>query len=246
MQHISELTQTIRPGKNGWAASPVERVRQAQRVTLDQLDENHHPLVKKAMAAARGWASRKIGGVENASLILVATQVYGKDGKPDPGRTGYGCGKTHIAQAVQWSSYTMLEDGTPVAPAGKFFAAADLLELLGEGNTMRELVPPGVDTVNGRIGGVPVLVIDDVGSEGTLHYVAKEAQADEKRARYFRIIDYCYQHKISVVITANLSLTELAGHVGGRAWSRLLEMAPAGSMVDMTGVPDYRRKTGGR
>lgn len=240
MEKIASIAARIKPEKSNGSAPPPPKPK-AERVTLDTLDPSHHPAVKKAIDAARAWSSRKISGVENASLVLVAGPVKG-----DPTRTGYGCGKTHIARAIQWSSYAMLEDGTPVAPAGKFFTAADLLELLGSGNTIRELVPPAVDTIHGRVGGTPVLVIDDVGTEGVLPFVAKEAQGYERQTRYFRVINYCYEHKISVVITGNMRLSELQEHIGGRAWSRLLEMAPAGFMIDLTGVPDYRRKTGGR
>ena len=94
------------------------------------------------------------------------------------------------------------------------------------------------------------MLIDDVGTEGALEFVAERRQEAEMHARYFKAIDYCYQQGIGVLMTSNLPLTGngkvLADHIGGRAWSRLLEMAPAGLMVDMSGVPDYRRKAGGR
>lgn len=246
MQHLSEVTAngkyTTIPG-----SPPPVTPSHPQRVTLDQLDPNVHPKMKAAIAAARRWASLKIGGDDRASLVLVASPMKLRDGKPDMNHTGYGCGKTHIARAVQWASYTALEDGTPVAPAGRFYMARDLIELIGSGNTMQELAPPPVQTSDGGyVGGTPVLVIDDVGTEGTLRYIAKEAQEYEMHARYFMAINYCYEHHISVVITGNMTIDGLAQHIGGRAWSRLQQMAPSGMILDMTGVPDYRRKEGGR
>lgn len=246
MEHISELTENghfkTLPG-----AGPDPTPEHPQRVTLEQLDESVHTKVQSAVSAARRWASLKISGVDRVSMVLVATGVMLPNGEPDRERTGYGCGKTHIAKAIQWASYIALDDGTPVAPAGRFYVARDLIELLGAGNTMQELAPPPVKTSDGgRVGGTPVIVIDDVGTEGVLPYVAKGAQSHELHARYFSVINYCYDKHISVVITANMSIDELARHIGGRAWSRLQQMAPAGLMLDMTGVPDYRRKAGGR
>lgn len=244
-KHIAQLNPNgepeIIPGKP--LSTAVEH---PKRVTLDQLDENHHPMLKRAIAAARRWASLKIGGMANVSLVLVAGPLHDKNGAPDLARTGYGCGKTHIARAIQWASYQRLDDGTPVAPAGRFYTAQHLMELLSDGNHMADLAPAGVDTVHGRVGGTPVLVIDDVGAEGVIRYVAKELQDYQKTSRYFQIINYCYERRISLVITANLRIGALAEHIGGRAWSRLLEMAPPGLIVDMTGVPDYRIKKGGR
>jgi hypothetical protein len=245
MKHVSEIVKEQQPGEQ-WNSLPLAPQRTVERVTLDQLDAGYHPMVARAINSARAWASRKIAGVENASLVLVASPIYRPDGKPHPERTGYGVGKTHIARAIQWASYVQLEDGPPVAPAGRFFTASDLMELLGSGNIMSELVPAGTETTNGRIDGTPVLVIDDVGTEGILPYISSKSQDYEKQARYFEIINYCYTRKTSVVITANMTLEDLAQHVGGRSWSRLQEMAPSGFMIDLTGVPDYRKKKGGR
>lgn len=90
------------------------------------------------------------------------------------------------------------------------------------------------------------MVIDDVGAEGVLEFVGKEHQVVERQARYFRFIDHCYANDIPGVITTNLPLAELAAHLGRRAWDRLMQMAPAGQMVDMSGVPSWRVKAGGR
>lgn len=217
-----------------------------KRPTIDELDTSHHPLVEAAVKAAKEWAVRKIGGFETISLVLVATQKKNKDGSLDPYCTGYGVGKTHIARCIQWSSYHYIDDHEPVAPNGQFYTAADLMELLGDGQEMEDLAPPWTDTSYGRFGGTVALVIDDVGTEGILPYVAAADQEREIRTRYFKAINYCYRRKISVVLTANMRLEMLGYHIGGRAWSRLMEMAPAGFMVDMTGVPDWRRRQGGR
>ena len=40
--------------------------------------------------------------------------------------------------------------------------------------------------------------------------------------------------------------SDLARHVGPRAWSRLMQMCPRGYIVSLWSVPDYRRRLGGR
>ena len=241
MEHISEIAKAQQPGED-WYTPPENGQKPVERVTLGQLDASHHPKVAKAIQAAHAWQSRKIGGQGNAALVLVAKGMTRADGKADLDRTGYGVGKTHIAKALQWASCYYLDD-EPIAPAGMFYTAQDILKRVGD-ELMSEIAPPRSD----KRPGTPVLVVDDVGSEGVLSYVAHQAQEMERHARYFQIFDYCYksERNISVVVTANLSLDELAQWVGGRAWSRLQEMAPAGFMLDLTGVPDYRRRRAGR
>ena len=51
-------------------------------------------------------------------------------------------------------------------------------------------------------------------------------------------------------MTTNLAAagddSDLARHVGRRAWSRLMQMCPRGYIVSLWSVPDYRRRLGGR
>lgn len=204
-----------------------EDQKEIEPVTLTTLDTSHE-MVKEAVAAARRWQRRKRTH-PRASLVLTATHT-------DQRSTGKGVGKTHIARAIFWSErYVSLDTGEVVGSANKFYEADDIVSRLNDKETMYQIV-----------GSSPVLVIDDVGTEKTLKYISAAEQKHEMASIYFQIVNYCYVKNISLVLTANLSLDELAQHVGGRAWSRLLEMAPGGQMLDLTGVPDYRRLKGGR
>jgi DNA replication protein DnaC len=189
-------------------------------VTLDTLTVTH-PTIQQAIDAARAWARRKNDGYRDASLVLCGP---------------VGTGKTHIARAILWAAYVCLEDGEVVAPAGQFYIANDLIANLDSEARLPDVIR----------GDSHVLVIDDVGSEGTIQFVAATRQADEIQARYFRVIDFCYQRQISLVITSNLTIGGLEDHLGRRSWSRLQEMAPTGFILEMGGVPDYRRIRSGR
>ena len=235
MEHIGTIAQGYKlPAGNNPAKRPGKPAYSPpERATLAQLDTTVHPMIALAVQSARKWQERRRQN-PNASLVLVASGVDG-----DINRTGYGCGKTHIARSILWSICLLHDDGTPVAPVGKFHTAADLLELLSEG---------GEHEIAALLGSAPILVIDDVGSEGVLQFIKGDPniQTHERQARYFRAVDYCYRKGIAVIITSNLSFPALSAHVGGRCWSRLMEMAPAGFMLDLTGVPDWRRVSSGR
>lgn len=207
--------------------SEQQRGRVIQRASLSDLDQTND-LIADAVQMVYQWRDRKQNGHDDASLVLCGP---------------YGTGKTHIARAVLWSMcYTV--DNSPVAPMGKFFHAADLLLKLSP--TKTEWGGSEVPRPTDFIGTVPIVVIDDVGSEQAIPFVAKEDQMAEVQARYFRVIDYCYQWNISLVITSNLSIPQLEQHLGGRSWDRLSEMAPKDFMTDLTGVPSWRQKESGR
>lgn len=219
MDKAAEIAKRVFPGRH-WQQPQPQRQRPAERVMLDTLEKNSDGIVA-AVNAAKAWAVRKNGGAADASLIFSGP---------------VGTGKTHIAKAILWSIYNSLDDGTPVAPVGRFFTADDLIQAMEPGARPGTMIPQDC----------PVIIIDDVGSEQNVPYVATEQQTNEIQNRYFKVIDYCYTWQVSIVITTNLSLNELAGRVGKRCWSRLQQMAPAGFMIDMTGVPDWRRKESGR
>jgi DNA replication protein DnaC len=235
MQHIKDLAAAVMKSATNEPdaripASEQRKGRVIERATLAELDTSH-PTMKAAVAMVRAWADRKTSGHQDASLVLVGP---------------YGTGKTHIARAVLWSISYTVEDGTAIAPAGRFFHASDLMLKLAPTNTDwggQQVVRPSE-----FIGNAPIVVIDDIGSEGVIPFIGVDSdkQAAERQARYFRVIDNCYQWNISLVITSNLSIAQLEQHLGGRCWDRLCEMAPKGFMFDLTGVPSWRQKVSGR
>lgn len=201
---------------------PAPPRRRFQRVLLRDIDTSVHAQVKRAVGGAQLWLEARKNGNRRASLVLIARGVD-KDTC-----TGYGCGKTHIARACLHTDCWVV-DGEPVAAVGRFYIATDLMEELGTGIPLSRLAETG-----------STIVIDDVGTEETLEYISAAAQDHERQARYFRIVNHCYENHISVIVTGNLSTGELIQRIGGRAWSRLQQMCPPGCIVDMTGVPDYR------
>lgn len=235
MQSLADVVRDSRPTPGPRWVAPREggNPAVAQAARLSELDTSH-PTVALAVAAARQWAERmKESNERGPSLILSGPN---------------GTGKTHIARSILWSITTVAVDSDGSAmpgsrrPRGRFYHAGELLAALGPDDEMG-----GALTAVGHvIGSAPVVIIDDVGAEGTLAYVKGEYQEHERQMRYFRIVDWAYANGVPLVLTTNLSLQTLAAHVGPRVWDRLMEMAPAGQMVDMSGVPSWRVKAGGR
>ncbi len=126
-----------------------------------------------------------------------------------------------------------------VLPGGVWLTAPELMEQMDDKEfSVRELIGSPVTT--------KVVVIDDVGREGELRFSKRdETQLVEKQARYYRVINYCYELfqqgcGISLIVTSNLRLKALAEFLGGASWTRLLQMAPNGCVRDLTGVRNYR------
>lgn len=237
MQAIGQMITDTKPTPGaGWRV-PQESgaVKELRRVFLADLDATVHPLVGTAISAARRWAERYKGEEDKAPSLVLA-------GPP-------GVGKTHIAKSIWWAvcQSAVDDNGRKIPgserPLGRFLTAADLMAELDpqRQDHYQEAIP-----VSLVLGTSPLIVIDDVGAEGVLAYIGKEYQEHERQARYFRLIDFCYGSDIPVIITTNLEIPKLAAHVGPRVWDRLNQMAPAGQMVSMFGVPSWRVKAGGR
>ena len=217
MEHVKNISAKFDDDPPEWDGNAT-----FQRVMLGDLDRTVHPMMVKACKAASDWSIARRNGNRRASLVLFATE------QDRQRATGYGCGKTHIALASLhcdcWGA-----GNDEVGPVGRFYDSSEMMDELGKRQPLSNIAKP--DTI---------MVIDDVGAEQTLEYVAAGAQEIEMQNRYFRIINHAYSENVSIIITANLSLANLMLRLGGRAWSRLQQMCPPGCIVDMTGVPDYR------
>jgi len=225
---IRTITTRMRKREYTFVDIPDEPEKQPPiRPTLDELDTSN-PLVRQAVGAARSWAQRKRDGDGNASLVLCGP---------------VGTGKTHIAKAMLWS-IAYVVDGQPVSPVGKFFQATDLMTAFTP--SKNEFGLTETPLASSVIGVAPIVVLDDVGSEQSIPFIRGDYQAIERAMRYFRLVDYCNENEVSLVVTSNLAPSDLGLHMGRRAWDRLGEMAPRGYIVDLAGVSSWRQSRSGR
>lgn len=231
MQKISTIPAPTVTATQVVARPASERT--VSRPRLSEIKTGHHPKVGQAVQMAKNWNQRR--KEQPTSIVLVAADS-GRSGV-----TGKGVGKTHIAKCCLWAAGAYFVGGQPIAPAGAFLMADELMHELGD-----KRLAPSRKIARLVRQNTPVLVIDDVGTEEKSPYLNDQAWQIQRRLRYFVAINHCYENDIPMIITSNLRLAELARHIGDRAWSRLNEMAPKGFMLDLTGVPDYRLKKAGR
>lgn len=130
---------------------------------------------------------------------------------------GYGCGKTHLAVAI---ANGCVERGQPVL----FITVPDLLDHLRA--AFAPSSPAAYDTRFEEVRTVPVLILDDLGTESSTSWVQE---------KLFQIFNYRYNAQLPTVITTNHELEEIPL----RLRSRLVDLDLA-RIVSIT-APDYRR-----
>lgn len=220
------------------------------------IEYNEQQLLQQAIDLAKQWLSswqNKPGQsfvITSGAVGEKAMQVQeGEQWQPIGAHhfSGFGNGKTTIAEALFYGCGVMTINEVEQAqelciyPAGKLRSAREWMLMQSETDFSLDKF-----LFSEQLGKPRVILIDDVGREGSIPFVRSTEQASEIQTRYYDLINYCYRQKLSVIMTSNYRLNELATFLGGATWSRLLEMVPDGFMIDITGVRDYRPIAGGR
>lgn len=134
---------------------------------------------------------------------------------------GYGCGKTHLAAAI---ANDCVKRGEPVL----FITVPDLLDHLRA--TFAPSNPddhvPAFDARFDQIRTVPVLILDDLGTESATSW------AQEK---LYQVFNYRYNARLATVVTTNYELEDIPL----RLRSRIVD--PDLTKIVSIIAPDYRR-----
>lgn len=220
------------------------------------IEYNEQQLLLQAIDLAKQWLS-SWQNKPGQSFVITSGAVGEKAMQVQEGErwqpigahhfSGFGNGKTTIAEALFYGCGVMTINEVEQAqelciyPAGKLRSAREWMLMQSETDFSLDKF-----LFSEQLGKPRVILIDDVGREGSIPFVRSTEQASEIQTRYYDLINYCYRQKLSVIMTSNYRLNELATFLGGATWSRLLEMVPDGFMIDITGVRDYRPIAGGR
>lgn len=254
-----ELAQDYMPDIRNYKTIPLPVVRKAtiadvrreyELASLDQLTTNHMSQQQKEwfnglVANVKRWREA-VKTTPYESFIISSKEV--------------GIGKTHIAKAIMTTFSSIVgdleyQDDVPqfkLWKRAKMYTAPELIRQIGiEGMGISTLIPAKVKCI----------IIDDLGREGYIDYVKADQQANEKRRRYFELINYMYEHRrkarlgyagrvereaTALFITTNLSTVEIKELMGDAAYSRLLHLCPIGNIYEINGLDDYRRVATGR
>lgn len=237
---------TTRPAQS---ARPVDEselkkyfgLKSLDELTVSHMRDSQAMQFNSVLAGVRQWRD-DVRSRPGLSAIIASHQV--------------GIGKTHIAKSVMSSFCEIITehnqpphiaaDGSPnfrLAKRGKMYTARNIMDAWSEDGVVNlwELVKPHYT----------IVIIDDVGREGTLKYIKHEEQLTEKQNRYYQLINFCYERNeanrpVSLFITSNLTLDRLAAFFGDATWSRLNQMAPRGYMWQLSGLEDFRMVASGR
>ncbi len=158
------------------------------------------PGVKRAFARAYAYAQNPQGW-----LILFGN---------------YGCGKTHLAAAV--ANVALQRDRVVL-----FTIVPDLLDHLR--STFGPNSDVGYDVRFETIREVPLLVLDDLGTENTTPWA---------REKLYQIMNHRYNRKLPTVITSNRA----PNAIEPRIYSRLSDRSLCGEII-MIDADDYRPRT---
>lgn len=116
-----------------------------------------------------------------------------------------GTGKTHLAVAILYANIGKHQPHDML-----FCAVPDLLDEIRATYNGQ-----GSGDIQTRVQSVPVLVLDDFGTERVTDWV---------REKVYQIVNRRYNDCLTTIVTTNLPPSKLAGHVGERTASRLMEM----------------------
>lgn len=179
-----------------------------------QLDEDHHPKVKRMARHGESWLRRCLNNERKHGLQLVIS-----------GTTG--CGKTHVAERIygcfrSWAVDACFTVGWNCKfPWSRFVDWSEIADADKQAAYDYE-----VECVKGA----KVIVIDDVGSESDKYKSGGPA------ARLRHILSLCDGKWL--LLTTNLPKTEFFKRYDARCADRL----STAHWCDLSGVPSYRPK----
>ncbi|MBU2249799.1 MAG: ATP-binding protein [Gammaproteobacteria bacterium] len=187
----------------------------------------------KAYEAMANWNGR--------SYVLLSPPVNDKE--------VYGVGKTHLACAlanklisetppayIDTTAHVVRTRPCPVYFVKEAHLLSQLRATYNNNNGKADDGTPDTDErILARLGNYELLIIDDVGKVRPRDY-------NFLQTVYFRIIDDRYAAERPVLLTTNLSLSELERHIGGASADRLVEMVGKSGFITMRGV-SYRKNT---
>jgi DNA replication protein DnaC len=187
------------------------------------VEDNIIKKYKKYDLPERFWECTFAGFKDNQKLVNDMLEIAAQKPLPNLLITGKtGCGKTHLSIALL---YELIKNDRDAGRTIKFVPAIELL--LEIRRSFNDNLITEFEIVK-RYTGYDLLILDDLGAEKI---------SDWTISTLYLILNNRYNNLKPIIITSNLSITEIEQQIGARIASRLAE----GRVINVT-MPDYRKR----
>lgn len=206
----------------------IELARLQGHVFWDDFDVSHLPKMHRAvyedvLARFRAWKGEH-------SIVLLSV--------PTGANTGYGVGKTMMMRALwsRFSRYSTVEQMDDVLiryNTCPFLTASELVSQLNE------------EPARERFVAMPnAIFVDDIGREAdrALAYIGAQRKESQVAILFAELINWAWEKHVPLVMSANMSVSDLQSFLGGASWDRLIEMTNNAGFIVLDGFPSYRVK----
>lgn len=183
-----------------------------------------HPDAATALTAVKQWARDAIAG-HGRGLVLWASEGKGQ---------GYGNGKTTLAKCAANALYATLTTPHGIPDRSGIFITAEAF-IDGVKDTYDDQTPNSTRNYFNAYKSARFVIIDDFGTEHV-------REATWWQQQYFTLLNWAYDNKQPLMLTTNLTPTEVSSKLGGKNWSRLSGLCNgAAGFINLSSIPDQRK-----
>lgn len=207
-----------------------DKIKEQERRRIQHL--MNHPEDKiKAYHVPTKYIECSLANFTGNKKLITECEKYKEGGLVLAGNTG--CGKTHLAVAAlrEMIKADIIKE-TKLDRYGDFLPGAEMITvpdlLLKIRSSFKENSEATEEQIINHFSKIPVLILDDLGSEKTTEYAI---------STLYIIIDRRDREGLSTIITTNLTLGEIEKKLDARIASRL-----SGMKTIKINMPDYRKK----
>lgn len=201
-----------------------------------------HRVAGIALASVIAWVKDAYAG-EGRGLLLWSSASYKRPDPKDATKTitvngwGYGNGKTLLARLAANALYATLTISTPGGDlpdrTGVFTTSEkykDDITASYDSHTTAEVIK--------SFRRARFVIIDDFGTE----YVKPDSLGWWQEQLY-KIFNHAYDAGQPFLMTSNMTPDEIQERIGGKNWSRLFGLCGSKGVVNMSEIPDQRRRS---
>ena len=189
-------------------------------VELDPFDTYNasvHPDAANALRVVKDWTRYAYRGQPRGLLLW---------------SQGYGCGKSHLARCayLALSAIPQKTEWGIKHRSAQIIRATDFFTAITDCYAKDEPIKPYLNELLRNA----ALIVDDYKTDGYKNIEWTQEQ-------FFKLLDRLCESK-PLLITTNLNPEQFQVAIGGRNWSRFYGMTGDKGIINMSKIPDYRKR----